>query len=142
MTWVTSAKASLALVVAFLANFAIVAVAEAFLGRAFPPPHGTDLHDHVQLAAFVKSLPPMAFIGLLLGWTTGALLASASAYLIADRMVWLARAGAAISLIGIASTICMLHHPLWVVGIGLLMPFAVAWLVPRLIGLPPRPLAT
>lgn len=138
MVWRAFFRVVAAIAIGFLVNYCVVSASEALLSRAFPPAPGTNLADPVQLAAFVKSLPVTAFLGLVTGWAVGAMGAVTAAYLISDRMVPLAWVGGAISLVGVISTLCMLPHPLWVAIVGVVMPFVVAWGIPRAIGLPRR----
>ena len=139
MNWRALFRIALAIAIAFLVNYCVVSASEALLSRAFPPALGTKLTDATQLATFVKSLPVMAFLGLVAGWTIGAIGAVTAAYLISDRVLWLAWIGGAFSLFGVVSTLCMLAHPLWVAIAGIAMPFLVSWAIPRAIGLPQAP---
>lgn len=136
MNWRALFRIALAIAIAFLVNYCVVSASEALLSRAFPPAPGTNLADPTQLAAFVRLLPVTAFLGLLAGWTIGAIGAVTAAYLISDRMVPLAWVGGAFSLFEVVSTLFMLPHPLWVGVAGVAMPFVVAWAIPGTIGLP------
>ena len=127
----------LALVAALAANVLLVSCGEALLGMVFPPPPGTNLNDPAMLAAFARSMPTAAIVGLLAGWAAGAFGATAAAYLVSRRIVWTAWAGAAINLFGVIVSVLTIPHPLWAVVVGLAVPLVAAWSIPRLF--PPRP---
>jgi hypothetical protein len=139
VNWWALFRIALAIAIAFLVNYCVVSASEALLSRAFPPAPGTNLSDAIQLAAYVKSLPATAFLGLITGWLVGAIGAVTAAYLISDRMVALAWVAGAISLFGVVSTLFMLPHPLWAAVAGIAVPLVVSWTIPRVIGLPQRP---
>ena len=124
-------KTVLAALAAFVVNLLIVGTAEWGLALAFPPPHGANLSDPNQLEAFMNGMPLAAYLGLLAGWTAGAVGASAAAYFIADRKVWAAFLGAAINLIGVLVTVATIPHPLWVTAIGMIVPLMAAAAIPR-----------
>ncbi len=120
-----------AVLAAFAVNLLVVGTAEWGLSRAFPPPPGVNLSDPAQLEAFMNGMPLAAYLGLLLGWTLGAIGASATAYFIAERRVWAAFVGAGINLLGVLASVATLPHPLWVAAVGLIAPLMVAAAVPR-----------
>ena len=122
----------LAVLGAVVANVLIVSLCEMVLGRAFPPPPGLNLQDPAALKAFAQSMPTAALALLTAGWAAGAFGSAATGYLIA-RKTWAAWVGPAFNLLGVAMSLSMIPHPLWVAIIGLAMPFLAGWSVPRLL---------
>ena len=127
-------RTALAIVAGFIVNMAVVSIAEAVLGMIYPLPAGLDVNDRAQMAAHVQSLPAGAFAGLLIGWAAGAFSAAATAYLVSGRVRWLAWVGAGANLLGVAMSVALLPHPIWLAAIGLAAPIAAGFAVPALWG--------
>lgn len=126
-------RSILAVLAAVLANVLIVSVCEMGLSAAFPPPPGLDLSNPEQLKIFARSMPLGALAILVAGWAAGAFGSAAIGYLI-GRKTWTAWVGPMFNLLGVGMSIAMIPHPLWVVCIGLLVPFLAGWAVPRVLG--------
>jgi hypothetical protein len=130
-------RSILAVLGAVLANVLIVSVCEMGLTAVFPRPPGLDFNDPEQLKTFAQSMPTGALAMLVAGWAAGAFGSGAVGYLI-GRKTWTAWVGPMFNLLGVVMSIVMIPHPLWVAGIGVIMPFVAGWSVPRLLGTKPE----
>ena len=61
----------LAVIVGFIAAFAVMMACEFTNSRVFPFPKGMDTFDLAQVRAFAASLPASAYILLVTGWVVG-----------------------------------------------------------------------
>lgn len=62
----------LAAVIGMIVAGVAVGLVEFGNSQLFPFPPGFDMNDQAQIAAFVKTLPPVAFAVVIVGWAIGA----------------------------------------------------------------------
>lgn len=96
------------LVVAWLA----VSGAEAIVHKMYPPPLGTNMHDMKAIKKFVSTLPPLAFVLVLLGWLIATLAGTFVAAKIGRSAVPGYIVGAILLAAGIANSI-IIPQPVW-----------------------------
>ena len=100
----------------------------------FPPPPGLDLTSPEAIAAYVPTMPVMAFVVVLFGWLLGAFAGGLVAARIAERrQVAFALAIGAVDAALVAINALSIPHPAWVTAAGVLLPMPMAWLGARLV---------
>lgn len=116
-----------------LAAAAVISIVESLSHSIYPPPVGLDFTDRAAVEVYMRSLPPGAFIMLLLGWFDGTMTGAFVASLLTRgerRPPALIVAG--VMLAGALMTMQQIPHPPWVAmtGIALFFPAAEAgrWL--------------
>ena len=100
----------------------------------FPPPPGLDLTSPEAIAAYVPTMPAMAFVVVLVGWLLGAFVGGLVAARIAERnRMACALAIGAVDASLVAINALSIPHPAWVTATGVLLPIPLAWLAARLV---------
>ena len=122
-------------ILAVLAGFLVMGITVAavqWLGHSiFPPPPGIDPTDHDAMVALISNMPVMALAFVLIAYAFGTFLGAYTAATISlahKRGVALVIATLMLALI--ALNFSMIPHPVWMVVLGVLIPFPfalVAW---------------
>jgi hypothetical protein len=117
----------------------VVALVEGVGHAVFPPPAGVDLTDPEQLAAIMDTIPVGAKLFVVLAWLLGSLSGGWAAVRAAGRLevgpaLRLALVVGTVLLLFGAYTLVTIPHPLWMAGLGILLPLPSAWLGARLAG--------
>ncbi|MBI1306291.1 MAG: hypothetical protein GC181_06725 [Bacteroidetes bacterium] len=92
----------------------LISISEMVNHHFYPPPAGFNPNDKEAIAAFMKTLPESAFIGLLIGWLISVFGAGAISALVA-KTVWkktVLITGSILLLAAIANMV-MIPHPFW-----------------------------
>lgn len=107
-------KNVLAVVIAAAAAMIFISVGELIIGRLFPLPAGTDMHNKEAIARAMKLLSQNAFICLLIDYMAASFLAGIVAVFISKRITIrpAIAAGVILTLAGIYN-LFILPHPLW-----------------------------
>ena len=125
---------SILAVLAGILVMGITVAAVQWLGHSiFPPPPGIDPTDHDAMVALISSMPVTALAFVLLAYAFGTFLGAYTAATISlahKRGVALAVATVMLALI--AMNFAMIPHPLWMVVLGVLIPFPFALLAWKL----------
>ena len=125
---------SILAVLAGILVMGITVAAVQWLGHSiFPPPSGVDPTDHDAMIALIANMPVMALALVLLGYAFGTFLGAYTAATISlahKRGVALGVATVMLALI--AMNFAMIAHPLWMVVLGVLIPFPFALLAWKL----------
>lgn len=100
-----------------------------------PPPEGLDFTDKEAITEFMKTVPVSAFLVMLAGW----LLSAFSGAFVASKIVPLSWKSVSlltggILMLGAIMNMVMLPHPVWMMVIGILGYFPLAWLGGKLAG--------
>ncbi|MEZ5355691.1 MAG: hypothetical protein R2762_23910 [Bryobacteraceae bacterium] len=122
----------LAVAAGIVAAVITVGIVEGIGHALFPPPPGIDISDPEALRRLMASIPAGAKAFVVLAWALGSFLGGWVAAHIASNV----KVGAAI-MVGMFMlaagmyTIFSIPHPVWMAGLGLLLPLPMAWLGAR-----------
>jgi hypothetical protein len=119
-------------VVGVFCAVAVIAAIELVSHAIYAPPTPPDMSDPAAVAAFVRSMPPGAFLFVLgayiAGTVVGGLVANAIARRHAMRFAWIV--GGLILAASVANFL-LLPHPAWFVVVTLVAVPLAAWLTGR-----------
>ncbi|MGQ0558661.1 MAG: hypothetical protein ACT4OE_03620 [Sphingosinicella sp.] len=121
----------LGLVIGFVVGFLVIAGIEYAGYTLYPPPPDIDLNDPVDLERLISIMPPAALAFVVAAWFFGTLVGGWIGNLIARR----ALAGWIIALVTVLFgiyTMMTIPHPVWMWGVGVLLPLVAAWLAQKL----------
>ncbi|MEO8160345.1 MAG: hypothetical protein ABI588_02920 [Arenimonas sp.] len=126
-------RALLAIAAGTLAMFVVITAVEAANAFAFfPAPAGMDWRDPAQVTAFAATLPATAMALVLGGWCLGAFVGGAVGGLVGGRSWPLcALVIGGIVVAGVLDSASRIHHPGWVLSLGLGLPVPLALLAAR-----------
>jgi len=111
----------------------VVYLVEAGGQLMYPPPTGMDMTDRDAMSAYLSQLPTRAFVIVLAAWVLGALAGSWVAVRIAARAaVWPGLVIGGLLLLGVASNVMTIPHPVWMVVAALIAIPAAAYAGARL----------
>lgn len=111
----------------------VVYLVEAAGQLMYPPPAGLDMRDRDAMSAYVSQLPSGAFAIVLTAWILGALAGSWVAVRIAARpAVWPGLVIGGLLLLGVASNVMTVPHPVWMVVAAIVAIPAAAYAGARL----------
>lgn len=127
-------KKILALLVGLMVSIGTIALLEQFSHWLYPPTSTPDWQDPSAVAAYMQSLPVVAYLLVLLAWFSGVICGILVATLLVKRvsrlfvvvitaMVWLAT----------LANIYMIPHPTWIAATALLLLPVAGWLSGRLL---------
>lgn len=122
-------KKILALLIGLMVSIGTIALLEQFSHWLYPPSSTPDWQDPSAVAAYMQSLPVVAYLLVLLAWFSGVVTGIVVATLLVKRvsrlfvvvitaMVWLAT----------LANIYMIPHPVWVAATALLLLPLTGWL--------------
>ncbi|WP_306521667.1 hypothetical protein [Rheinheimera sp.] len=125
-------KKILALLIGLLVSIGTIALLEQFSHWLYPPASTPDWQDPSAVAAYMQSLPVMAYLLVLLAWFSGVVAGIVVATLLVKRvsrlfvvvitaMVWLAT----------LANVYLIPHPLWVSVTALFLLPLAGWLTGR-----------
>ncbi|WP_166828837.1 hypothetical protein [Thalassoroseus pseudoceratinae] len=119
----------LAVGLGFGAGFLVVGLAMFISSLIYPPPKDLDMQDREAMTSFVQSLPVGAFLVVLLGHASGALVGGFVCGLISNEVWQLGPliVGVGFLLSGILN-LRMVPHPTWFAALDLLLYLPAAWL--------------
>lgn len=125
---------SILAVLAGILVMGITVAAVQWLGHSiFPPPPGIDPTDHDAMVALISSMPVLALAFVLLAYAFGTFLGAYTASTISlSHRRGAALAVATVMLALIAMNFAMIPHPLWMIVLGVLIPFPFALLAWKL----------
>ena len=115
---------------------------EAIVGLLYPMPVGMNPQDPLAFNAYLATLPPMAFVLVLLGHGLGSFVGAGVATLVARReSLWPAMiVGGLATIAGIVNLVTV-PHPLWFNIVDGLIYLPLAYLAARLLQAPSTPAA-
>lgn len=126
-------KKILAVIVGVVTAGVVVFIVEAIGHWAYPLPPGTNVRDPEAMKSLIATLPAGALLFVVLGWTLGSFAGGAVAARIGRSLGPGLVTGAIQLLFGII-TMFMIHHPMWMVALGTLLPIPAAWAGAALLG--------
>lgn len=125
-------RLALAILAAAFANVLIVFGFETVIHGLFPPPPGTDLSNPAAMATLVETMALPAKLLVLVSWALGALAAALVALVVSRGVRWTAWAAMVLPLSGVAYSLAVIPHPLWMAVIGMAAPPLAALLALQL----------
>jgi hypothetical protein len=131
-------RAVLAVVAGVVTGSVVITIIESLAHRVYPLPP-LDFNDPVALRAAIATLPLMALILVVVGWTVGTLAGARTAVAISPRrqVAWIV---GGLFVASTALNLYLIPHPVWMAVAGPAAVLAAAWLVSRSVG--PLPLRT
>lgn len=113
----------------------IVMVVEMIGHTVYPPPPDLDIYDIEAFKSYVATLPAMAMVFPIVGWTIGTLGGVIVACKIGNaKPLTFASVVGGLILAGTAYNLVTIPHPLWVAILGVVGIVAGAWLGMKLGG--------
>ena len=111
----------------------VVYLVEAAGQLMYPPPAGLDMTNRDAMAAYVGQLPNGAFALVLAAWVLGALAGAWCAVRITGRAaIWPGLVIGGLLLLGVASNVMTIPHPVWMVVAAVIAVPAAAYAGARL----------
>ena len=119
-----------ALVAGLFATMIVITGMELLAAKwLFPLPPGLDPHNLDQVNAFAGSLSTSAYAWILGGWLLGSFVGAAVAALVSHRhRPLLALIIGALVVAGTIANAMSIHHPQWVIALGVVLPIPLALL--------------
>lgn len=122
-----------ALLAGVVSAVVVVSLSDAVVGRAFPLPVGTDLHDAASMRAAMEAMPAAAMLMLVAGWALAAGIGAYAAVRLAPgRAVLLGASVVAILLVATIANLFALPHPAWLWPASLVAIPAAGWIGARM----------
>lgn len=113
------------LVVAGITIFIVEALGHAI----YPPPADLDIHNPDAMRTVMATMPPMAFVLVLVAWLLGALAGAwVAVRMVARSAIWPGIAIGVVILAGIGYNLVTLPHPVWMLPAALVLVPLSAWL--------------
>lgn len=115
-------RTTLALLAGIAVTFFTISAVEQVGHLVFPLPPAVDLQDSTAIAAYMKQLPVVALLLVLVGWVLGILTGMTIASLLAGRPRGrFALACGGLVTVGAAANFYLLPHPQWLVWLSLVL---------------------
>ena len=124
----------LALLAGLLVMGLTVAAVQVAGHALFPPPSGIDPGDHEQMVAYIARMPVLALAWVLLAYAAGAVAGGFTAAKLSrarpSRLPW--AIGTVLLALVVMNFVLIPYHPLWMMALGILVPFPFALIGGRL----------